>query len=45
MSKNLGRCEKCYRTVHKYPFVKFNFMCTIKYGKVIGYKLYKKDNG
>jgi len=48
MSKNLGRCEKgkkCYRTVHKYPFVKFNFICAIKYGKVIGYKLYKKDNG
>jgi hypothetical protein len=38
MSKNLGRCEKgkkCYRTVHKYPFVKFNFICAIKYGKVI----------
>ena len=48
MSKNLGRSEKgkkCYRTVHKYPFVKFNFICAIKYGKVIGYKLYKKDNG
>ena len=48
MSKSLGRCEKgkkCYRTIHKYPFVKFNFICAIKYGKVIGYKLYKKDNG
>ena len=47
MSKSLGRCEKgkkCYITVHKYPFVKFNFICAIKYGKVIGYKLYKKEN-
>ena len=29
--------------VHKYPFVKFNFVCAIKYGKIIGYKLYEKD--
>lgn len=27
----------------KYPFVKFNFICAIKYGKHNGYKLYKKD--
>lgn len=48
MAKNNGRCikgKRCYRTVHKYPFVKFNFICAIKYGKIIGYKLYEKDKG
>lgn len=48
MVKNNGRCikgKRCYRTVHKYPFVKFNFICAIKYGKIIGYKLYEKDKG
>jgi len=48
MIKHNGRCEKgkkCYKTVHKYPFVKFNFICAIKYGKIIGYKLYEKDKG
>lgn len=48
MTKHLGRCEKgkkCYKTVHIYPFVKFNFICAIKYGKIIGYKLYEKDKG
>lgn len=48
MTKHLGRCDKgkkCYKTVHKYPFVKFNFVCAIKYGKIIGYKLYEKDKG
>ena len=48
MAKNNGRCikgERCYRTVHKYPFIKFNFICAIKYGKIIGYKLYEKDKG
>ena len=37
MTKNNGRYEKgkkCYKTVHKYPFVKFNFICAIKYGKI-----------
>jgi len=48
MSKNNGRCikgKRCYRTVHKYPFVKFNFICAIKYEKIIGYKLYEKYKG
>ena len=47
MTRNYGRCEKgkrCYKTTHKYPFVKFNFICAIKYGKVIGYTLYEKTN-
>ncbi len=37
MMKNNGRCEKgkrCYKTIHTYPFVKFNFICAIKYCKV-----------
>jgi transposase len=48
MTKNFGRCKigkRCYKTTHKYPFVKFNFICAIKYGKVIGFKLYKKSKG
>ena len=35
MHKSFGRCTKgkrCYKTIHKYPFVKFNFVCAIKYG-------------
>ena len=47
MDKNFGRSAKgkrCYKTTNKYPFVKFNFVCAIKYGKVIGYKLYPEDN-
>ena len=46
MTRNLGRSDKgkrCYKTVHKYQFVKLNFICAIKYGEVIGYKLYKND--
>jgi transposase len=48
MMKNNGRCEKgkrCYKTIYTYPFVKFNFICAIKYGKVIGYTLYEKNTG
>lgn len=48
MMKNNGRCEKgkrCYKTIQTYPFVKFNFICAIKYGKVIGYTLYEKNTG
>ena len=48
MTKNNGRSEKgkkCYKTIHKYPFVKFNFICAIMYGKIIGYKLYQEKGG
>jgi len=48
MNKNFGRCDKgkrCYKQIKKYPFVKFNFICAIKYGKIVGYKLYKKEPG
>ena len=40
MCKGFGRSDKgkrCYKTVHKYPYVKSNFICAIKYGKVIGW--------
>ena len=46
MKKSNARCQKgsrCYDTT--YPFVKFNFICAIKNGKVIGYKLYKDRGG
>lgn len=48
MTKNYGRSSKgkrCYKTVYKYPYVKFNFICAIKYGKVIGSELYVKNSG
>ena len=48
MSKNFGKCikgKRCYKTTYKYPYVKFNFICAIKYGKVIGYELYPKQKG
>lgn len=48
MMKSNGRCEKgkrCYKTIHIYPFIKFNFICAIKYGKIIGYTLYEKNTG
>lgn len=34
MTKNFGRCDKgkrCAKTVNVYPYVKFNFICAIKY--------------
>ena len=34
MNKSFGRClkgKRCYKTIHKYPFVKFNFVCAMKY--------------
>lgn len=37
MTKHLGRCEKgkkCYKTVHKYPFVKWNFVLFYLYHKI-----------
>ena len=48
MKKANGRCLKgsrCYDTIYTYPFVKFNFICAIKNGKIIGYKLYKDRCG
>jgi hypothetical protein len=35
---------RCYDTTYTYPFVKFNFICAINNGKIIGYKLYN-DRG
>ena len=48
MMKNHGRskkCKRCYKTVTTYPFVKFNFICAIKCGKIIGYELHQKNTG
>ena len=48
MTKHNGISEKgkkCYKTIHKYPFLKFNFICAIMYGKIIGYKLYQQKGG
>jgi len=43
-----GRClkgKRCYKTTYVYPYVKYNFICAFKYGKIIGYKLYPKQKG
>ena len=48
MKKSNARCKKgsrCYDTTYTYPFVKYNFICAIKHGKIIGYKLYKEKGG
>ena len=48
MKKSNARCQKgsrCYDTTYTYPFVKFNFICAIKNGIIIGYKLYKERGG
>jgi len=37
--KSNAICQKgsrCYDTTFTYPFVKFNFICAIKSGKMIG---------
>jgi hypothetical protein len=33
---------KINKTLHTYPFVKFNFICAIKYCKIIDYTFYEK---
>jgi transposase len=48
MTKHIGKSKKgkrVYKTTHIYPFKKYNFICAIMYGKVIGYKLYKDLKG
>jgi transposase len=48
MRKSKGRClkgKRCYKTVYVYPFIKFNFICAIKNGEIIGYRLYKEKGG
>ena len=47
MKKTNGRCVKgsrCYNTTSTYPFVKFNFICAIENGKIIGYKFKKRNS-
>lgn len=48
MTKHFGKSKKgkrAYKTTHIYPFKKYNFICAIMYGKIIGYKLYKDLKG
>jgi transposase-like protein len=48
MTKHNGRClkgKRCYKTTYIYPYVKYNFICAFKYGKIIGFKLYPKQKG
>lgn len=48
MTKHYGKSKKgtrVYKTTNIYPFKKYNFICAIMYGKVIGYKLYKNLKG
>jgi transposase len=48
MTKERGWSKKGTRAIVKtniYPFKKFNVLCAIKYGKVIGIKVYKETGG
>lgn len=48
MTKHFGKSKKgkrVYKTTHTYPFKKYNFICAIMYGEVVGYKLYKNLKG
>ena len=44
MTLGYGRSKKGYRVYKKtsiYPFKKYNMLCAIRYGKIIGYEIYK----
>jgi len=48
MTKERGWSKKGTRAIVKtniYPFKKFNVLCAIKYGKIIGIKVYKETGG
>jgi len=48
MSLSYGRSKKgkrAYLKTTKYPYVKYNMICGIKYGKIIGYEIYEKLKG
>lgn len=48
MNKERGWSKKGTRAIIKtdiYPYKKFNVLCAIKYGKIIGIKIYKKTGG
>ena len=44
MTLGYGRSKKGYRVYKKtsiYPFKKYNMLCAIRYGKIVGYEIYK----
>jgi transposase len=48
MTRGYGRNKKEYRVYKKtniYPFKKYNFLCAIKYGKIVGFALYENLKG
>lgn len=48
MTLNYGRSKKgrrVYLKTHIYPFKKFNVLCAIKYGKIVGIEIYEELKG
>lgn len=48
MTKQYGKSKKgkrVYKTTNIYPFKKYNFICAIEYGKIVGFRLYKDLKG
>jgi transposase len=48
MTLNYGRSKKgrrVYMKTHIYPFKKFNVLCAIKFGKVVGIEIYEELKG
>ncbi len=48
MTRNFGKSKvgkRAYKKTHIYPFKRYNFICAIKYGKIIGFHLYEDLKG
>jgi transposase len=48
MTRNYSKSKKekrAYKKTYIYPFNRYNFICAIKYGKIIGFKLYEHLKG
>ena len=48
MTLNYDRSKKgrrVYLKTHIYPFKKFNVLCAIKYGKIVGIEIYEELKG
>jgi len=48
MTRNFGKSKIGKRVYHKtniYPFKRYNFICAIKYNKIVGFRLYEKLKG